>query len=195
MEQAKKVGEAKVGETKEKLWPGWKGFFVQLGTRKLALWIALIGMIADQASKIAIQLTIPYHMGVTVFSNLFGFIEFKLVHSLNTGVAWGFMRDVPGINYIFMVVMVFAILMLIGWLAVGKDLTKGMVWGLGLVLAGAVGNFIDRIFVGGVVDFLDFSFGTYRYPTFNIADACVVVGVGLLILATIRAEIHARKKS
>ncbi|MCD4733827.1 signal peptidase II [bacterium] len=195
MEKVKKIGEAKVGKTKEKLWPGWKGFFAQLGTRKLALWIALIGLVADQASKLAIQLTIPYHMGVTVFSKLFGFIDFKLVHSLNTGVAWGFLRDVPGINFVFMAITTVAILMLIGWLAVGKDLTKGMVWGLGLVLSGAIGNLLDRIIVGGVVDFLDFTIGTYHYPTFNVADACVVVGVGLLILATIRAEIRARKKS
>jgi len=195
VEKVKRIGEAKVGKTREKLWPGWKGFFAQLGARKLALWIALVGLIVDQASKLAIQLTIPYHMGVTVFSKLFGFIDFKLVHSLNTGVAWGFLRDVPGINYVFMVIMVFAILLLIVWLAVGKDLTKGMIWGLGLVLSGAIGNLLDRIFIGGVVDFLDFTFGSYRYPTFNIADACVVVGVGLLIIATIRAEIRARKKN
>jgi signal peptidase II len=184
-----------VEQVKKKLWPGWKSFFTQLGTRKLALWIALVGLVADQASKIAIQLTIPYHMGVTVATKVFGFIDFRLVHSLNMGVAWGFLRDVPGINYAFMAITTLAILMLIGWLALGRDLTKGMVWGLGLVLSGAIGNLLDRIFIGGVVDFLDFTLGTYHYPTFNIADSCVVVGVGLLIIATIRAEIHARKKS
>lgn len=53
---------------------------------------------------------------------------------------------------------------------------------LALVLGGAVGNFLDRLLTGEVVDFLQFNFGSYTFPIFNVADSCIVVGVALIIL-------------
>ncbi|MNP80416.1 Lipoprotein signal peptidase [compost metagenome] len=50
------------------------------------------------------------------------------------------------------------------------------------MLGGALGNFIDRVLAGEVVDFLQFNFGNYTFPIFNVADSCIVVGVGLIIL-------------
>jgi signal peptidase II len=54
--------------------------------------------------------------------------------------------------------------------------------GLALILGGAAGNLIDRLLHGSVIDFLDFYVGSYHYPAFNVADSCIVIGAGLVIL-------------
>jgi signal peptidase II len=59
---------------------------------------------------------------------------------------------------------------------------------LGTILGGAVGNLIDRLAYGEVVDFLDFHIGAYTWPTFNVADMCIVVGVGVLVLEIFIAD-------
>lgn len=64
---------------------------------------------------------------------------------------------------------------------------------LSLVLGGAIGNFFDRALTGEVVDFLQFNFGSYTFPIFNVADSCIVVGVALIILDSI-LEIRREKR-
>jgi signal peptidase II len=59
-------------------------------------------------------------------------------------------------------------------------------WGIGLILGGAVGNGIDRLWLGQVIDFLDFHWNTYHWPAFNLADSAICVGVGLLLLDAFR---------
>ncbi len=66
--------------------------------------------------------------------------------------------------------------------------------GLCLVIGGALGNVIDRVALGYVVDFLDFHIGEYHWPAFNIADIAIVVGAGLLILDSFRAVPEAEEK-
>ncbi|MDH5298804.1 MAG: signal peptidase II, partial [Desulfobulbaceae bacterium] len=58
--------------------------------------------------------------------------------------------------------------------------------GIGLISGGAVGNLIDRLRFGAVIDFLDFYFKTYHWPAFNVADSAITVGVGLFLLASLR---------
>ncbi|GJM72230.1 hypothetical protein HMSSN036_44460 [Paenibacillus macerans] len=63
-----------------------------------------------------------------------------------------------------------------------KQRNKLLPTALSLVLGGAVGNFLDRVVSGEVVDFLQFNFGSYTFPIFNVADSCIVIGVALIIL-------------
>ncbi|MCK4593430.1 signal peptidase II [bacterium] len=170
-------------------WPGWKTFGGNLRGRSLSLWIALGALIVDQASKIAVELTIPYRHGYVVIPGFF-----NLVHSLNTGVVWGFLGDVPSMAYIFMAIQALASVALVAWLGLGRGLDKLQLWGFGLILGGAVGNLIDRIRLGAVIDFLDVRLGSYTWPTFNVADSCVVVGVGLIILSLTIHEVRSRRE-
>jgi signal peptidase II len=169
--------------------PDWKKFWGRLGERSLALWIALACLVADQAAKIAVELTIPYRHGIVVVPGFF-----NLVHSQNTGVIWGFMNDEPVMAYVFLATQALASLLLLGWLGFSREMGKLQLWGFGFILAGALGNLVDRIRLGGVLDFLDFRIGDFTWPAFNLADFCVVVGVGLVILSLIIAEVVARRK-
>ncbi|OGD78883.1 MAG: signal peptidase II [Candidatus Coatesbacteria bacterium RBG_13_66_14] len=170
-------------------WPGWKSFGETLKGRSLALWLALGALVLDQASKLIVTLTIPLRHGVIVIPGFF-----NLVHGQNPGVVWGFMRDVPGMSYVFMAIQAVVSLVLVAWLGLSKEINKLQLWGFGLILGGALGNLVDRIRLGGVVDFLDFKIGDFTWPTFNAADTWVVVGVGLVILSLIIAEVRSRRK-
>ena len=101
----------------------------------------------------------------------------------NSGAAWGLFQ---GGRYFF---LVFTAVLLVG-LAVMMFRFKGR-WfrtALAVIIGGAIGNFIDRIMVGGVVDFLDFYIFGYNFPTFNAADSCIVVGSVLLIIYFMRSD-------
>ena len=63
-----------------------------------------------------------------------------------------------------------------------KETTKLNIIGFALILSGAIGNLIDRIFIGKVVDFLDFYYKSYHFPAFNVADSCITIGVALIII-------------
>jgi signal peptidase II len=69
---------------------------------------------------------------------------------------------------------------MIGWLARARSWP--LVWGLGAVVGGAIGNVIDRMLYGAVVDFIDVHYGGWHWPAFNIADSAITLGVGLLLL-------------
>jgi signal peptidase II len=68
-------------------------------------------------------------------------------------------------------------------------------WALTLILAGAAGNLYDRAVYGYVVDFLDFYMGTYHWPAFNVADTCITIGAGLLLLGTLRGTARQREEA
>jgi signal peptidase II len=167
----------------------WKEFWGRLAERSLALWIALAGLVVDQATKIVVELTIPYRHGYVVVPGFF-----NLVHSRNAGVVWGFMGDVPVMAYVFMAIQALVSLLLLGWLGFSREMGRLQLWGFGFILAGALGNLVDRIRLGGVVDFLEFRFGDFTWPTFNAADTWVVVGVGLVILSLIIQEVRSGRK-
>jgi signal peptidase II len=116
---------------------------------------------------------------------------FYLTHVTNTGGAFGLFRDAPvAIRRTFFIgisgVAIAIILQFFRKLAPGDRLSA---FALGLILAGAVGNLIDRIRLGEVVDFLHFVlWGGYAWPDFNLADTWIVVGVSLIVLELLASE-------
>jgi len=115
---------------------------------------------------------------------------FDIVHSQNRGVAFGLMN---GSNSALRTVM------LIVFSSVALVLVAGLLWrvsrldrwtatGLALVLGGAAGNLFDRVVWGRVTDFLEFYIGDLHWPTFNLADSCIVIGSGLLLLELLRPK-------
>ncbi len=111
---------------------------------------------------------------------------FHLTYYQNTGMAFGLMQEYSAWITAFSVVAI-AVLMVLAWQWQGKRTeSRAVLLSLGLVIGGAIGNLIDRLTLFGVVDFLDFGLGVYRWPAFNVADVCISVGVGLLVFFTAR---------
>jgi len=116
---------------------------------------------------------------------------FYLTHVRNPGAAFGLLADGDATHrlWFFLVVSLVAIGIIVSFfrqLAPGDRLHA---FALGLILGGAVGNLIDRVWLGEVVDFLHFKlWGGYSWPDFNFADSFIVVGVALLILELLAAE-------
>jgi len=142
------------------------------------LWLSLACVLADQASKvIALDgLTLYQPVALAPFFNL------TLVY--NQGAAFSFLSDAGGWQRWFFTAL--AVLLSLGmtiWLA---RLARDQRWiaaALALVIGGAVGNLIDRLRFGYVVDFLDFHWAGWHWPAFNIADSCISVGVAILLVA------------
>jgi len=113
---------------------------------------------------------------------------FDIVHSQNRGVAFGLMNDSPSVwRTLALIVFASAAMLVVAsmlWRASRADRLTAI--GLALILGGAAGNLFDRIMWGRVTDFLEFYMGDLHWPTFNVADSCVVIGSGLLLLDILR---------
>lgn len=141
--------------------------------------LAVTAIILDQASKgwILHDLMIPPRV-IEVTSN------FNLVLGWNRGVSFGlFNHDSAYGPYILTAVAIAIVIGLTVWL--WKATTHWAGLALGLVIGGAIGNVIDRIQYGAVVDFLDFHAFGYHWPAFNVADSAICVGAVLLILESL----------
>jgi len=140
----------------------------------------------DQLTKIAVDLNMTYSDRIPVIEGFF-----YLTHVRNPGAAFGLFADgEPMIRLTFFigvsVVALGIILSFFRQLAPGDRLSA---LALGLILGGAVGNLIDRVLRGEVVDFLHFRlWGGYSWPDFNLADSFIVVGVAILVLDLLATE-------
>ncbi|SDJ03283.1 signal peptidase II [Salimicrobium halophilum] len=103
----------------------------------------------------------------------------------NEGAAWGILQGQMTFFYIITVIIV---AFLIYYLHTQGKENKATGVALALLLAGAIGNFIDRLFRKEVVDFVDMYIGSYNYPIFNVADASLTIGVILFLIATLMEE-------
>lgn len=147
----------------------------------IGLYLMAFVAVVDQISKIAI-LVMFNHNGCPTYPVLPWLItnNFNLVLHCNRGVTFGLFNNGHDLSpYIFVGVALVIMGLLFAWLV--RATSYLTVTGLGLVLGGAVGNVIDRLQHGGVVDFLDFHAFGYHWPAFNVADAAIVCGVGLLL--------------
>jgi len=145
--------------------PGRGGF--------LAVWVGIV--VADQISKVWIEHSFLPGCGMQILP---GFFSLTRVH--NTGVAFGMAQG----NNLLTGVLALGILILSVWVVRGWDWEKRWVQVVaGLIAGGAVGNLIDRMRLGYVLDFLDFHYGRWSWPAFNIADSAISVGVALLVIS------------
>ncbi len=140
--------------------------------------ILALGVALDQATKFLVVERL--HLGAVV-PVMRGF--FNLVHIRNRGAAFGLLSTLsPDFAWLFFITTTSLVLLVVGYLWY-KVPPSGNLAGLGysLILAGALGNLIDRVRFGEVIDFLDFYLGRYHWPAFNVADILVCCGAGLLI--------------
>jgi signal peptidase II len=106
-----------------------------------------------------------------------------MVHSKNTGIAFSLFADgSPWIRYVLIAGSLGVIAALAWYLVAGSAVSARAAAGLALLLGGATGNLTDRILRGGVTDFFEVWFGSYRYPAFNVADSAITIGAILILL-------------
>ena len=151
-------------------------------TTLLPLLPALSVVALDQISKIVLAYNIPKYASVPVIKGFF-----NLVHVRNRGMAFGLMNR-PGHVfklYFLIAATLGAIVLLLFWFRKMKDEDHNITIGISLILGGAVGNLIDRIRLGEVIDFLDFYVGSYHWPAFNVADAAITIGIFWLAVNTL----------
>jgi signal peptidase II len=161
---------------------------------KIFLIIGFLSLVADQVTKIWARASLPtmvasngqrYGVAQPVIENFF---DWRL--SFNKGSAFSLFGNMSGARVFLTVVGIVAVLIMIYMLYRARN------YALGLVAGGAVGNLIDRIAFGQVTDFIVWKYYDTEWPTFNIADVALVVGVGLLFLdmgKEVRAEAQAAK--
>jgi signal peptidase II len=147
-----------------------------------AVWFYVIAgaiIAADQVTKLAVQQMLLLGHIIPVIPSVF-----NLTYVLNPGAAFGLLSDAPAAirNPLFTAISLCAVLFIVYYRA--RHGGMGLLHSSGLVciLGGAVGNFIDRLRLGMVVDFLDFYYGTYHWPAFNVADSAITVGVALMLI-------------
>jgi len=151
---------------------------------------ALLSALFDQATKIAVDTQLDFTARIPVIEGFF-----YITHVRNPGAAFGLFADSsPAIRVtLFIGITLVAIAMIFGFqrkLAPGDRFSA---LSLGLILGGAAGNLIDRVFRGEVVDFLHFRlWGGYQWPDFNLADSFIVVGVAFLVIELLAVEGEAR---
>ena len=143
------------------------------------IWVVLAIVLLDQAVKAAVRPRLGLFDSVTVIP---GFFSLTRVH--NTGAAFGLMNsvDIPFKTVMMALVQTTALVGLAIYaatLAPGQRLTRV---GLSFVIGGALGNLIDRVVAGYVLDFFDFYWGGWHFWAFNIADASITIGVALMVL-------------
>ena len=137
-----------------------------------------ITVIVDQITKLLVAAYIGYGQDIAVIPGFF-----NLTHVLNPGGAFGlFAQQGAMVRVMFFLVFSLVAVGLILYLYVGIPETHPMLAnGLSLIFGGAVGNLIDRVRMGKVIDFLDVYVGDLHWPAFNVADSAICVGVGIFM--------------
>jgi signal peptidase II len=150
------------------------------GKRATSIWpwlgIAVVVVLLDQLTKTLIVRSFQLNdlRTITPF--------FDIVRAHNTGAAFSFLAGATGWQRWFFIGLGAVAAVFIVWLLVRHRNQRLFCWALALILGGAVGNVIDRILHGHVVDFLQFHWASAYFPSFNVADSAITIGAGLLIL-------------
>ena len=148
--------------------------------KKRALFFVFIAalVILDQVTKTIVARSIGLYSSVSVFPDFF-----ELVHIRNKGAIFGFFsRSGSSVVFIILTTASLAALALVVYYFIKTPASEKLILtSLALIMAGAIGNQSDRIFRGYVIDFLDFNFWGWHWPSFNVADSCISIGAALLI--------------
>ncbi|MFL3024605.1 MAG: signal peptidase II [Candidatus Neomarinimicrobiota bacterium] len=152
------------------------------------LFVSVLLVFADQISKILIRTNMSLYESIPVITNFF-----NLTYVTNDGMAFGI--NFPFGIYIFSTISLIFTIFLFWYLWTIKEDGIMIRTGVALIIAGAVGNLIDRIFLGSVVDFLDFMIGNYHWYVFNFADSYVTVGMGFILYDSFFLEPKKENKS
>jgi len=154
------------------------------------LWISLLVIVVDQLSKLWIERTMSLGDSFVVLPVI------DIVRAHNTGAAFSFLADAGGWQrWAFTLLAIGVSIALVFWMRKLALATQGLLaFGLTLIVGGAIGNVIDRVEHGYVVDFVHAHWGPHYFPAFNVADAAISIGAVLVILDSL-LEGRARRKA
>jgi signal peptidase II len=137
-----------------------------------------VGVALDQLTKLLVVQHLPLGAQVPVIKGFF-----NLVHIHNRGAAFGLLSNLsPHFAWLFFIATTTLVLLVVGvlwWRLPDRDWPAAL--GYSFIMTGALGNLIDRVRLGEVIDFLDFYLGRHHWPAFNVADSLVCLGAGVLI--------------
>lgn len=147
--------------------------------------ICILLILLDQASKLAVLHYLPAYSGKTIIPGLF-----NLVHVRNTGSAFSLLAGADAswrLPFLITTTLIIVGVILFAYSKVRRDdyWTKTAYT---LIVSGAVGNLIDRLRFGEVIDFLDFYFKSYHWPAFNVADSAITAGALMLLVSILRPK-------
>ena len=145
------------------------------------LFVSAVLVLADQISKTIVVKTMSLYESIPVIKNFFHF-----TYITNDGMAFGI--EFPFGYFIFSAVSILLTLFLFWYLWSVRNHSIVIRLGLAMIIAGAIGNLIDRLFLGEVIDFLDFMIGNFHWYVFNLADSYVTVGMTLILIDSIILE-------
>ncbi len=138
--------------------------------------IATVIVALDQLTKIYIEKSFALHESFTVIKNFFNITSVR-----NQGAAFGFLADSSFRKPFFVTISIVAGLAILGYLHYLQEDQKNLVVPLALIFSGAMGNLIDRVRLGEVIDFIDVHWFEHHWPAFNVADSSISIGVALLL--------------
>jgi len=147
-------------------------------------WLGLSGLVVilDQLTKYVVQSTLSLHESIQVTP------FFNLVFVFNRGAAFSFLSDADGWQRMLFIALALAASVWIVWLLRKHPTQTLFCLALSLILGGAIGNVIDRVIYGAVIDFLDFHAFGYHWPAFNVADMGISCGAALLVWEALTAK-------
>lgn len=145
------------------------------------IWLSVLVLVFDQLTKQVIGRSMDLYQSIEILP------FFNLTYLHNQGAAFSFLSEAGGWQRWFFVALSLCASLGIGyWLSrLGRDQRMEAI-GWSLVLGGAVGNLIDRIWLGYVIDFLDVYYRDWHWPAFNVADSAITIGIALLLLDSFR---------
>jgi signal peptidase II len=154
------------------------------------LWLAVAILAADRATKYSIERFTTEGFRRRLVPNFA-----DLVHSRNSGMAFGLFSESASKWISFLLVLSSAaVIILLVWLLLAEHVrTTESQAGVALIAGGAAGNLLDRLLHGGVTDFLELRAGNFRWPAFNLADSAITIGAALIIFEVLAGERHASR--
>ncbi len=157
--------------------------------RKKYLWLAVIAggiVIADQITKYIILHEVALHATIPVIPGFF-----HITHVQNPGGAFGFLADQSALvrGILFLAVSTLAVGLVLWFYHKTPPTHRWLAAGFALIFGGAIGNLIDRVRFGKVIDFLDFFINDWHWPAFNVADSAITIGITIFILHVIGGRV------
>lgn len=148
--------------------------------------IGVIVLILDQFIKALIKMHMTLGSELKLIPHFFSLMYLK-----NSGAAFSILNN----STIFLEIISVVVLVLLDrFITKEKDLNKYEFLALGLIMGGIVGNLIDRLFYGAVIDYLSFTFGNYNFPVFNLADSAIVIGAIIFLVSLIGGLYESTRK-
>jgi len=143
--------------------------------------LSLLVLIVDQVSKVTVASSMHLYESIALVPS------FQLTYVHNPGAAFSFLSDAGGWQRWFFIALSSVVSVLISiWLVRLPAALRWQATGLALVLGGAVGNLVDRVLYGYVIDFLDVYYRSWHWPAFNVADAAITIGAVILLVDSFR---------